>query len=172
MNISSSDSVTVDLSEYMGDYKYLYRNNHRPGVQVSLASFCFNLTAIAKLDGVEFITLLVNPDEKELSIRPAQRKDRSSVRWIRFQDDLIVPKDVRAPLFLDKLYHMMGWDTSADYIIFGRQVWMGNGPIQLFKLKDAEVITPEIRQVLFPGNSITSFGLPLFVTKKIRSSKR
>ena len=172
MNSASSDSITVDFSEYMGDYKYRYRNDHRPGVQISLASFRFNLTAIEKLDGVEYITLQFNTDEKELSIRPAKRKDRSSVRWTRIEDDLIVPRDVHAPLFLDRLYQVMGWETSADYIIFGRQAWMGNGPIQLFKLKDAEVITPEIRQVLFPGNSITPFGLPLFVTKKIRSSKR
>ena len=172
MTEEPSTPVTVDLSEYMGDYKYLYRNDRRLGAQISHASFCFNLTAIAKLDGVEYITLQFNTDEKELSIRPAQRRDRSSVRWTRIQDDLIGPKDVHAPLFLDKLYQVMSWDTCADYIIFGRQVWMGNGPIQLFKLKDAEVITPEIRQVLFPGNSITPFGLPLFVTKKIRSSKR
>ena len=71
MKTAVSIPMPVDVSDYEVVPRQFFRNTARPDALFSSSGFRFNDAAVAALNGVEDITLLVNPDEKALIIRPA-----------------------------------------------------------------------------------------------------
>ena len=160
MKTAISTPMPMDFSDYEVVPRQFFRNTARPDALFSSSGFRFNDAAVAALNGVEDITLLVNPDEKALIIRPAEKKDRSSVRWVTTQDQQALPADIEAAAFLSRLYGIIGWNPVMNYRAFGRLLKTQTGPMLLFSLQDAEtVVKPEntrIKSADFP----TKFGLP------------
>lgn len=159
MKTAISTPMPMDFSDYEVVSKRGFKSVNRPNVIFTPGSFRFNGASITALDGAEDITLLVNPDEKALMIRPAEKKDRSSVRWITAQDQRKLPADIDSAAFLSRLYSIIGWNTGMNYRVFGQLLKTQTGPMLLFSLQDAEMIVKNESARIRPADFPTTFGL-------------
>lgn len=161
MKTAISTPMPMDFSDYEVVSKRCFKSVNRPHVIFTPGSFRFNGASITALDGAEDITLLVNPDEKALMIRPAEKKDRSSVRWITAQDQRKLPADIDSAAFLSRLYSIIGWNPVMNYHAFGQLLKTQTGPMLLFSLQDAETIVKPENTRIRPADFPTKFGLPV-----------
>lgn len=159
MKTAISTPMPMDFSDYEVVSKRCVKSVNRPNVLFTPGSFRFNGASITALDGAEDITLLVNPDEKALIIRPAEKRDRSSVRWITAQDQRKLPADIDSAAFLSRLYSIIGWNTAMNYRAFGQLLKTQTGPMLLFSLQDAEMIMQVENARIRPADFPTVFGL-------------
>lgn len=77
----------------------------------------FNISALHLLNDVQYVEMLVNPQEKYLLIIPCQKSDVFAIDWCKIDSKTgkIESKDIPAKFLSPKLYRLMDWDWNYQY---------------------------------------------------------
>ena len=88
-----------------------------------------------------FIRLYIDKEKKIICAKPCSEKARDAQKCFSIgKDGDIVPKLIEAPIFAEKLYQMMDWDTSCTYRVNGELKLLEDEiPALFFSLQDAYV---------------------------------
>lgn len=135
-------------------------NKHK----VSLNTACLN-----RLPSVEYVQILVNPDELKLVVRPSSEDEKDSFMWCS-QGEKRKPKQVTCRVFFAKIMDLMNWNPDYRYKLLGKLIQSGNKYLFSFDLTSTEVYQRIIieggkqkisRIPTFPAEWQNQFGLPL-----------
>ena len=128
-----------------------------------------NTACIRKLPEVEYVQMLVNPEEKKIAVRPCQEDEKDSFRW-RSAGNKLKPKQITCKVFFAKIMSLMGWNPNNRYKLLGKLIESGGELLFTFDLKTPEIfqrITKEDGSVKasripqYPEEWKNQFGLPV-----------
>ena len=128
-----------------------------------------NTACIRKLPEVEYVQMLVNPEEKKIAVRPCQEDEKDSFRW-RSAGNKLKPKQITCKVFFAKIMSLMGWNPNNRYKLLGKLIESGGELLFTFDLKTPEIfqrITKEDGSVKasripqYPEEWKNQFGLPI-----------
>lgn len=109
-----------------------------PALTLWSTSLSFNVPAYAALNNCESIQILINPEQKQILVKPAPSKDRDAINWIK---DPAKPKTTKleCSMFTRQLFETWGWDENMRYRINGKLVKFDRKLMLLFDCGSPEV---------------------------------
>jgi hypothetical protein len=135
-------------------------NNHK----VSLNTACLN-----RLPTVDYVQILVNPNELKLVVRPSSEDEKDSFIWCT-KGEKRKPKQVTCRVFFAKIMDLMDWNPEHRYKLLGKLIRSGDEFLFTFDLTAMEVYQWIVRDGEKPRSSRTpvfsaewqnQFGLPV-----------
>ena len=151
--------------------KEFFSHKFDPQLTIKDNSITFNNACILKLEKVVYIQFLINPETKQLVIRPCAEDAKDAVRWCVVKEDKRKSREITCAMFMAKLRDMMGWKPVYRYKMmgtikqkYGQQFFLFNLPtpeIYLPQTKNGDAAKPRRNLPYFPTSWRDSFGLPL-----------
>ena len=142
---------------------------YEPSITFNKNKIALNTACIRKLPEVEYVQMLVNPEEKKIAVRPCQEDEKDSFRW-RSAGNKLKPKQITCKVFFAKIMSLMGWNPNNRYKLLGKLIESGGVLLFTFDLKTPEIfqrITKEDGSVKasripqYPEEWKNQFGLPV-----------
>ena len=142
---------------------------YEPSITFNKNKIALNTACIRKLPEVEYVQMLVNPEEKKIAVRPCQEDEKDSFRW-RSVGNKLKPKQITCKVFFAKIMSLMGWNPNNRYKLLGKLIESGGELLFTFDLKTPEIfqrITKEDGSVKasripqYPEEWKNQFGLPV-----------
>lgn len=169
---------------------YFSSSRFKPTVSIKGNQVTFNSACFKAMEGVEYIQILINPEDKQMVILPSKKYDKDALQWNRIdKHGKLVSKNLTGKFFAAKLFDMMGWNQIHRYKVEGLYQELEGGTFILyFDLSDyqtfvrepekTEMVEKEVTKAdgtvtkvmtevkkrvtrqFFPENWRDSFGLP------------
>ncbi len=145
--ISEQQEIDLKAAELAENFSYdgfqvvrreLFAHQRDPSVVIRRDSIAFNAACIAGFEGVIYIQILVNPDEKKMVIRKCDEDAKDALRWCVAKPDKRKSRRMTNKVFSAKMYDLMQWSTSCRYKILGHKITYEDEVIYIFDLTEAE----------------------------------
>lgn len=144
---------------------------NEPSVTFNNCKIYTNTVCLNKLPAVNYVQLLVNPEEMKLAIRPSEENAKDSFLWcgINRRDGRKKPRQITCRVLFAKLTMLMGWNPVHRYKVMGKLIEANGEHLFIFDLRAAEVYQSigrdgekpsSSRLPVFPAEWLNQFGLP------------
>jgi len=129
-----------------------------------------NTACIKKLPDIEYVQILVNPEEKKLAVKPCPEEAKDSFRWCSSNSKKRSPKQITCRIFFAKVIALMGWNPNYRYKLLGKLLKSGDDILFVFDLTTPEIYKKVIkdgekpkmsRTPSYPADWQNQFGLPV-----------
>lgn len=149
--------------------KEFFSHKFDPQLTIKDNSITFNNACIVKLEKVVYIQFLINPETKQLVIRPCSEEAKDAVRWCIVKEDKRKSREISCGMFMEKLRDMMGWERIYRYKMIGIIKQKSGQQFFLFDLPSREMYVPQTKtgtkqktsRAYYPEDWRDSFGLPM-----------
>lgn len=143
-----------------------------PAVSIKVDNITFNSACIRRFPGVQYVQLLINPDQKRLVIKPCDEDAKDAIKWCNIKNEKQEPRTVNCKIFGAKLFDMQRWTTNCRYKLLGLIAKSSGEQLVAFSLEDTEVYPPKEvdengkavkagKKAFYPEAWRDSFGLPV-----------
>lgn len=128
-----------------------------------------NTACIKKLPDVEYVQILVNPEDKKLAVRPCSEEEKDSFRWCS-NGKKRAPKQITCRIFFAKIITLMGWNPNHRYKLLGKLIRSNGELLFIFDLSTPEIFMRTEKEGEKPKTSRTAsypdewknqFGVPV-----------
>lgn len=125
-----------------------------------------NAACLRKLDDVEYVQILVNPEKKQLAVMPCRESDKDSFRWCTGSTNRH-PRQISCPIFYAKVQSLMNWTPDFKYKLLGKLIDTGSQLLFVFDLSTPEIFVPKdednriSRKATYPAEWQNQFGIPV-----------
>ena len=129
-----------------------------------------NTACIKKLPNIDYVQILVNPEEKKLAVKPCPEEAKDSFRWCSANSKKRSPKQITCRIFFAKVIALMGWNPNYRYKLLGKLLKSGDDILFVFDLTTPEIYKrvekegdkPKMsRTPSYPAEWQNQFGLPV-----------
>lgn len=129
-----------------------------------------NTACIKKLPDIEYVQILVNPEEKKLAVKPCPEEAKDSFRWCSVNSKKRSPKQITCRIFFAKVIALMGWNPNYRYKLLGKLLKSGDDILFVFDLNTPEIYKKVIKEgekpkmsrtPSYPADWKNQFGLPV-----------
>ena len=153
-----------------------FAHMYEPSITFNNCKVSLNTACIKKLPTVNYVQILVNPEDMKLAVRPCQEDDKDSFLWCTEKNGKRKPKQITCRLFFAKLVSLMNWNPNYRYKMLGKIIKSGDEYLILFDLKATETYQKIEREgqkprtsrtPIFPAEWQDQFGLPVEEHKKL-----
>lgn len=129
-----------------------------------------NTACIKKLPDIEYVQILVNPEEKKLAVKPCPEEAKDSFRWCSANSKKRSPKQITCRIFFAKVIALMGWNPNYRYKLLGKLLKSGDDILFVFDLTTPEIYKKVIKEgekpkmsrtPSYPADWQNQFGLPV-----------
>lgn len=168
IEISQDDIFSYDGYQVVrGEF---FAHVYEPSIAFNNCKVYVNTACISKLPNVDYVQILVNPDEKKLAIRPCNEDEKDSFLWCNSRNGKRKPKGITCRVFFAKIVQMMGWNSNYRYKLLGKLIRSGDEHLFVFDLAASEIFqrivregekTKTSRTPVFPVEWQNQFGLPV-----------
>lgn len=150
---------------------------NEPSITFNNDRINLNTACVNKLPNTKYIQFLVNPDEKNLIVKPSTENTKDSIICysINSKTGKKRPKYIKCKIFCGKIFTLMNWNADLKYKLLGKLICSNGEYIFLFDLTSTEVFKREAsdgkkvknsRIPAFPEEWKDQFGLPVEEHKK------
>lgn len=164
--------IDDDLFDYEG-YEVVrgefFAHTYEPMISFYKDKVAVNSACLRKLDGTEYIQILVNPEEKKLAVKPSDEEDKDSFRWSVGKTKKL-PRQIKCTIFFAKVFSLMGWNPEYKYKLLGKLIRSNSQLLFVFDLKSPEIFVRRTdvesgkikssRKATYPEEWQNQFGLP------------
>lgn len=156
----SYDGYEVVRGEY---FAHLYE----PSITFNNSRISLNTACLKRLPSIDYVQILINPEEKKLAVRPCKEDEKDSFLWCTPKRK---PKQITCRVFFAKIIHLMNWNPDYRYKLLGKLIKSGNEYLFIFDLTATEIFQRTIqegektkisRTPVFPAEWQNQFGLPV-----------
>lgn len=175
--ISSTDDEIIydDTFTYQG-YQVVrgefFAHNHEPSITFNNSKFSVNAACLNKLPQINYVQILVHPEEMKLVLRPCHEDEKDSFLWcgINKKNGKRKPRHITCRMFFAKIVQLMDWNPEHRYKLMGKLIQSNGEYLIVFDLKASEVYQrinsngekPRSSRVpVFPAEWQDQFGLPV-----------
>lgn len=130
--------------------KYNLTDRKVPCITIKGGHIRFNMNAIQMLEGITYVEILINPDEKYMLVVPCEKNDIYAIDWCRISKKTgrTEPKDIRSKFLSPKLFNLMEWDARYSYKVQCFYQGFDNGKCLLFfDLTEYVTMVPETQKL-------------------------
>ena len=173
-NIPLAKDVEVyedDAFDYAG-YQVVrgefFAHTYEPSFTFNKYKVSINKACIKKLPNIDFVQILVNPDEKKLIVRPCSEEEKDSFRWCTTNGKR-QPKQIKCNIFFAKVFKLMEWNPDYRYKLLGKLIRSNEQILFVFDLTTPEIFIKTknadgkdifSRKPLYPEEWNHQFGIP------------
>lgn len=168
-DIEIVDDDTFSYEDYEVVRGEFFAHTYEPMVSFYSNKIFVNTACLRKFEEVEYIQILVNPEEKKLAIKPAEEEDKDSFKWTAGKSKR-TPRQVKCTLFYAKVFSLMGWNPDYKYKLLGKLIRSKNELLFVFDMKSPEIFIRRAdiasgkvklsRNATYPEEWQNQFGLP------------
>jgi len=146
-----------------------FAHTYEPSFSFNSYKVSMNTACIKKLPNIEYVQILVNPEEKKLAVRPCTEDAKDSFRWCT-SGKKRGPKAITCRIFFAKVFTLMGWNPNYRYKLLGKLIRSGGELLFIFDLKTPEIYVrtekegqkPKMsRTPTYPAEWQNQFGVPV-----------
>lgn len=146
-----------------------FAHTYEPSFSFNNYKVSMNTACIKKLPNIEYVQILVNPEEKKLAVRPCTEDAKDSFRWCT-SGKKRGPKAITCRIFFAKVYSLMEWNPNYRYKLLGKLIRSGGELLFIFDLKTPEIYVrtekegqkPKMsRTPTYPAEWQNQFGVPV-----------
>ena len=128
-----------------------------------------NTACVKKLPEIDYVQLLVNPNDKKVAVRPCTEDAKDSFRWCSATSKR-TPKQITCRVFYGKLLSLMEWNPKYRYKLLGKLIKSNNELLFVFDLNSPEIFVKKVsddnhettsRTASYPEEWKNQFGLPV-----------
>lgn len=178
-NLTHKNTLRDDRFSYDG-YQVVRReffaHVHEPSITFNNSKVYLNTACLKHLPEVEYVQILVNPEDKKLAVRPSQEDEKDSFLWCTTRGAKRNPKQITCRMFFAKIMRLMGWNPDYRFKMLGKLIHSGDEYLFIFDLmgvetyqrmsKDGERLHSS-RIPVFPAEWQNQFGLPVEEHRKL-----
>lgn len=162
--LDGEEQESVNLVGYQVAKAEFFAHTREPAITVWHNKIKFNMACLRRFPGVQYIQLLIHPEEMRLIVRPCQADAPDSLRWASGGGEREMKnRDMICQIFAAKLFELMKWDKNYRYKMLGKPAIANNEALYLFKLNDFELFVnngTQKRRSWFPDDWRECFGSP------------
>lgn len=179
VSISSDDVIGDDAFSYDG-YQVVrgefFAHVYEPSIAFNNCKISLNTACLSRMPDVNYMQILVNPDEKKLAVRPSSENEKDSFLWCSINGIKRKPKQITCRMFFAKVIQLMDWNPDYRYKLLGKLIQSGNEHLFIFDLTATEIYQRIIndgekpktsRTPVFPAEWQNQFGLPVEEHRKL-----
>jgi len=146
-----------------------FEHNNEPSMTFNNMTISVNVACLRRLPDVEYVQILVNPDERKLAVHPSHEYEKDSFAWCT-KGDKRHPRQIIGRIFSAKIMELMNWNPDYRYKLLGKFMCSNGKCLFVFDLmtpniyKQASRIEDKakaVRTSLFPTEWRNQFGLPV-----------
>lgn len=146
-----------------------FAHTYEPSFSFNNYKVSMNTACIKKLPNIEYVQILVNPEEKKLAVRPCTEDAKDSFRWCT-SGKKRGPKAITCRIFFAKVFSLMDWNPNYRYKLLGKLIRSGGELLFVFDLKTPEIYVrtekegqkPKMsRTPTYPAEWQNQFGVPV-----------
>jgi hypothetical protein len=169
----SEDVINEDAFSYDG-YQVVrgefFAHTYEPSITFSNCKVSLNTACLLRLPEINYVQILVNPDEKKLAVRPSSEDEKDSFLWCSTKGEKRKPKQITCRMFFAKIIQLMDWNPDYRYKMLGKLIQSGNEHLFIFDLTSMEIYQRILidgerpknsRTPVFPAEWQNQFGLPV-----------
>lgn len=143
---------------------------YEPSITFSSCKVWMNTACLNRMPDVDYVQILVNPEDKKLAVRPSMEDEKDSFLWCTNKGTKRKPKQITCRLFFAKVIQLMNWNPDYRYKLLGELIQSGNEYLFIFDLTATEIYQrlqndnekPKTsRTPVFPAEWQNQFGLPV-----------
>ena len=160
---TSAETEGVDLAGYQVTKAELFAHTREPSITIWETRMKFNMACLRRFPGVQYIQILIHPEQRRIIIRPSEADAPDSLRWANGGGEKeLKNRDLLCKIFAAKIYDLMQWNKEYRYKILGRPVICDGEILFLFRLTDFELFaTGAKRHSYLPSDWRDYFGIPV-----------
>jgi len=141
-----------------------------PSITFSSCKVWMNTACLTRMPDVNYVQILVNPEDKKLAVRPSREDEKDSFLWCTSKGIQRKPKQITCRLFFAKVIQLMDWNPDYRYKLLGKLIQSGSEYLFIFDLTATEIYQrlqndnekPKTsRTPVFPAEWQNQFGLPV-----------
>ena len=145
---------------------------NEPSIVFNKCKVSVNTACVNKLAEVNYVQILVNPDEMKLAVMPCREDEKDSFLWcgIDRKTGRKKPREITCRLFFAKIVQLLDWNPDYRYKILGKLIQSNGEYLFIFDLTATEVYQrvqldgekpKSSRTPVFPAEWQNQFGLPV-----------
>lgn len=143
---------------------------HEPSIVFNHCKISLNTACLKKLPNVDYVQILVNPEEKKLAVRPQCEDEKDTFLWCTTSNEQRKPRQITCRMFFAKVIQMMDWNPDYRYKILGKLIRSSDEYLFIFDLTATEVYQRTMsnddklrmsRTPVYPAEWQNQFGLPV-----------
>lgn len=171
--LDSEKSVQDDNFSYDG-YQVVRReffaHVYEPSITFSNCKVWLNAACLTQMPDVDYVQILVNPQDKKLAVRPSSEDEKDSFLWCSSKGAKQKPKQITCRLFFAKIIQLMDWNPDYRYKLLGKPIRNNSEHLLIFDLTATEIYQRFLsddekpktsRTPVFPAEWQNQFGLPV-----------
>src|SRR5574344_415725 len=129
----------IEIEGFQVVRREYFAHMFEPAVSLKIDSITFNCACIRRFPNVQYVQLLINPDQKRLVIKPCDEDAKDAIKWCNIKNGKQEPRTVNCRIFSAKLFDMLKWITTCRYKLLGLVAKSGGEQLIAFSLEDTEV---------------------------------
>lgn len=147
-----------------------------PSITFNSCKVSLNTACLNRLPEVDYVQILVNPEERKLAVRPSSEDAKDSFLWCTTRGIKRNPKQITCRMFFAKVIQLMDWNPDYRYKMLGKLIRSGNEYLFIFDLTATEIYQrfpsdgekPKTsRTPVFPAEWQNQFGMPVEEHRKL-----
>lgn len=149
---------------------------YEPSITFNSCKVSLNTACINRLPEVDYVQILVNPEEKKLAVRPSNEDEKDSFLWCTAKSAKRKPKQITCRMFYAKIVELMEWNPDYRYKLLGKIIRSGDEYLFIFDLTATQIYQRVLqdgekvkisRTPVFPAEWQNQFGLPVEEHRKL-----
>ena len=143
---------------------------YEPSITFSNCKVWLNAACLAQMPDIDYVQILVNPQDKKLAVRPSSEDEKDSFLWCTSKGKKRKPKQITCRLFFAKVTQLMDWNPDYRYKLLGKIIRNTSEYLLIFDLAETEIYQRFLndgekpktsRTPVFPSEWQNQFGLPV-----------
>lgn len=172
--VASSEEVILDDAFSYDGYQVVrgefFAHVYEPSITFNNCRVSLNSACLIRLPDINYVQILVNPEEKKLAVRPSSDDEKDSFLWCTTKGTKRKPKQITCRMFFAKVIQLMDWNPDYRYKLLGKLIRSGNEHLFIFDLTATEIYQRLLsdgekpktsRTPVFPAEWQNQFGLPV-----------
>lgn len=149
---------------------------YEPSITFNNCKVSLNTACINRLPDVDYVQILVNPEERKLAVRPSNGDEKDSFLWCTAKSTKRKPKQITCRMFFAKIVQLMEWNPDYRYKLLGKLIRSGDEYLFIFDLTATQIYqrieqsgekVKISRTPVFPSEWQNQFGLPVEEHRKL-----
>lgn len=168
------DSFTYD--GYQVVRREFFAHTYEPSITFNNCKISMNAACLNRLPDVDYVQILVNPNDKKLVVRPSGEDEKDSFPWCSTKNTKKKSKQITCRMFFAKVVQLMDWNPDYRYKLLGKLIRSGDDYLFIFDLTDTEIYQrimlngekPKASRIpVYPAEWQNQFGLPAEEHRKL-----
>jgi len=160
---SPPDEVVIQDNTFSYDGYQVVRGEffthvREPSITFNNCRVSLNKACLNRLPEVDYVQILINPEDKKLAVLPSSENEKDSFLWCTTKSTSRKPKQITCRMFFAKVVQLMGWNPDYKYKLLGKLIQSGVEYLFIFDLAATEIY----RRVLHDGEKPKTSHTPVF----------